>query len=98
MIYPKISDLLSKVDSRYTLVIEAAKRARQIAEQQNDGSYQKLVDCKSDKPVTIATNEIDQGKVTYKRSERLKKTMTGEISETALADMKLHEVDLYQEE
>ena len=30
MIYPKIEDLSEKVDSRYTLVVLAAKRARQI--------------------------------------------------------------------
>jgi len=30
MIYPSIDDLLQKVDSKYTLVIAAAKRARQL--------------------------------------------------------------------
>lgn len=30
MIYPKIESLMEKADSRYTLVILAAKRARQI--------------------------------------------------------------------
>ena len=30
LIHPKIEDLLEKADSRYTLVILAAKRARQI--------------------------------------------------------------------
>lgn len=30
MIHPKIEDLTDKVDSRYTLVILAAKRAREI--------------------------------------------------------------------
>lgn len=30
MIYPKIEDFTDKVDSRYTLVVLASKRARQI--------------------------------------------------------------------
>ena len=64
MIYPAIGDLLEKVDSRYTLVVAAAKRARQIAE----GSP-KLTRCSSEKPVTIAINEINDDKVTYIRTK-----------------------------
>ena len=30
MIYPRVDDLLQRVDSRYALVIISAKRARQI--------------------------------------------------------------------
>ena len=30
MIYPSINDLVKKVDSKYTLVIATAKRAREI--------------------------------------------------------------------
>jgi len=62
MIYPSIDSLLKKADSRYTLVIAAAKRARQLM----DGAP-KLVDSKSNKPVTIALEEIDEGKVKYER-------------------------------
>ncbi len=49
--------LLSKVDSKYTLAVLAAKRAREIL----DGS-EPLVDCKSLKPVSIALEEIVQKK------------------------------------
>lgn len=62
MIYPSINKLMKKVDSKYTLVIEAAKRARQIS----DGA-QKVTEAASDKPVTIATHEIAEGKVGYAR-------------------------------
>lgn len=49
--------LLSKVDSKYTLVVLTAKRAREIV----SGS-EPLVDCKSSKPVTIALEEVAQKK------------------------------------
>lgn len=64
MIEPGISSLLDRVDSRYTLVVAAAKRARQITE----GSH-KLTECESEKPVTIAINEIDEQKITYIRTK-----------------------------
>lgn len=64
MIYPAISQLLGKVDDRYTLVMEIAKRARQITA----GSESRIV-CESRKPVTIAVNEISEGKVTYERTK-----------------------------
>lgn len=61
---PSINELLKKADSRYTLVIETAKRARQIAQGEKP-----LVNCPSDNPVTIAAYEIAQDKVTYTKSE-----------------------------
>lgn len=64
MLKPPINELLKKVDSRYTLVIAASKRARQIIE----GS-EKLIDIESNKPVTIATNEIIEDRITYKKIE-----------------------------
>lgn len=60
MLYPSINDLMKKIDSRYTLVMAASKRARQII----DGKAAK-VESNSKKPVTIATQEIYEGKVTY---------------------------------
>jgi len=62
MLNPPINDLLEKVDSRYTLVIMAAKRAREII----DGS-KALVDVDSSKPVTIATYEIANDKIKSKQ-------------------------------
>ena len=65
MIYPSINDLMKKADSRYTLVVEAAKRARQLV----DGSP-KLSRVNSEKEVTIAINEIAEGKITYVRTNK----------------------------
>ena len=64
LVEPGINELLKKADSRYTLVIETAKRARQIA--QGD---EPLVECDSENPVTIAAHEIVEGKVTYSKTK-----------------------------
>lgn len=64
MIYPSINDLMKKVDSRYTLVVEAAKRARQLV----DGAP-KLSKVNSEKEVTIAIHEISEDKITYVRTK-----------------------------
>lgn len=58
MIYPPLSELSVKAQGRYSLVIAAAKRARQIAD--GDEVY---VECDSKKPVTIAINEIAEDKI-----------------------------------
>jgi len=64
MIEPSIGSLLRKIDSRYTLVVAASKRARQLTE----GAH-KLTGCISDKSVTLAINEINENKITYIRTK-----------------------------
>ena len=61
MLNPSFDHVLKTGDSRYTLVMLTAKRARQIV----DGS-EPLVETESNKPVTIAIEEIVTGKVKYK--------------------------------
>lgn len=58
MIYPPIAELVEKTGSRYTLVIETAKRARQLV-----AGAPALSDVKTSKEVTMAVNEIYEGKV-----------------------------------
>ena len=65
MIEPSMSSLLEKVDSRYTLVIAVSKRARMLT----DGA-ERLTKFQSTKDVTIAINEISEGKVGYHRHMR----------------------------
>ena len=60
MINPSIVDLLEKVDNRYSLVIITSKRARQII----DGSVP-LTTVPSNKALTIAINEVNEGKISY---------------------------------
>ncbi|MDD7511693.1 MAG: DNA-directed RNA polymerase subunit omega [Peptostreptococcaceae bacterium] len=64
MLYPSINQIRSKADSRYTIVILAAKRAREIV----DG-LPVLVDDEDKKPVSIAAEEIAEDLITYKRAE-----------------------------
>ncbi len=64
MIYPTLSSLLEKVDSKYTLVVAVAKRARQLVDGQP-----RLTKIDSNKPVTIAINEINDNKIVYERNK-----------------------------
>lgn len=61
---PPLDDLMDKVDSRYTLVVLAAKRARAITEEIVKAGGDKKI---SAKPVTLALKEIAAGKIRFKR-------------------------------
>jgi DNA-directed RNA polymerase subunit omega len=77
LIEPKIDDLLAQVDSKFNLVILAAKRAREINSYYNQlgegrGEFvPPLVEVGGlkDKPLAIALQEIAEGKATYERPE-----------------------------
>ncbi|MBE7031353.1 MAG: DNA-directed RNA polymerase subunit omega [Ruminococcaceae bacterium] len=58
MIYPPITELVKKTGSRYALVIETAKRTRQLVE-----GAQKLSEVETSKDVTVAVNEIYENKI-----------------------------------
>ena len=64
MIYPTLNELMKRTDSRYTLVVQVAKRARKLVAGANP-----LIEIDSDKPVTVATNEVNSGKILYKRTK-----------------------------
>jgi len=64
MINPPIGELLQRVDCRYTLAVEAAKRARELI-----GGSMPLIDTKEIKPLSIAIEEINRGLITYSREE-----------------------------
>ena len=64
MIDPPIGELLKKVDCRYTLAVEASKRARELI-----GGSMPLIDTKEFKPLSIAIEEINRGLITYSREE-----------------------------
>ncbi|MBS5584876.1 MAG: DNA-directed RNA polymerase subunit omega [Clostridiales bacterium] len=63
LIDPPIGELLQKVDCRYTLAVEASKRARELI----DGSAP-LIDTKETKPLSIAIEEINRGLIAYERN------------------------------
>ena len=60
---PSVLELLNHAESRYTLVVESAKRARELV-----GGSQPLVDPKDMKPVSIAVDEINRGLLSYHRN------------------------------
>ncbi|MCL5046662.1 MAG: DNA-directed RNA polymerase subunit omega [Actinobacteria bacterium] len=62
MINPPLDQLIDKVDSKYTLVVAAAKRGREIM-----NGKPKLVETKSNKPVSIALQELASGKLYLER-------------------------------
>jgi DNA-directed RNA polymerase subunit omega len=77
VIEPNIDALLEKVDSKYTLVILSAKRAREI-----NSYYSQLGEGRGDfipplvetgglrnKPLSIAMEEIAEDKVTFERPD-----------------------------
>ncbi len=58
IIKPTVTELLEKIDNRFELVILVSKRARQISEGELP-----LTKVKEKSAVTIAANEIAEGKV-----------------------------------
>lgn len=64
ILYPSIVDLMNKIDSKYTLCALVSKRARQII-----SGEPSLIETDSKKPVTMATEEINEGLITFERQK-----------------------------
>ncbi len=62
---PSLDVLMQKVNSKYELVVAAAKRGRMLTE-----GEQPQADEKQLKPVSVALNEIASGKLLIVRSQR----------------------------
>lgn len=58
MVKPTVEDLLKNVDNRFELVVATAKRARQLSK-----GDKPLVNNEEASTVTLAADEIAQGKV-----------------------------------
>jgi DNA-directed RNA polymerase subunit omega len=75
MVNPKIESLLEHSENKFTLVIESAKRARQITNFQKrlgegvGGVAPMRLEDISKKPLTVALEEIADGKIEYDRPE-----------------------------
>jgi DNA-directed RNA polymerase subunit omega len=73
VIHPRIDELLANVDSRYALVIIAAKRARQINNYHHqlgegigfEDAPPPLVESRSKNYLTMSLEEIAEGKLKY---------------------------------
>lgn len=67
MLYPPVADLLKNVDSRYLLVNVVAQRARKIATE-----AEALQEDLPEKPVTLAIQEVADGKLSATLKEEYK--------------------------
>ena len=86
MLRPSYSDILdvitkdaedSTIGSRYTIVIAAAKRARQLT----DHAEPMVDNIKVNKPVSIAVHEIYEGKLKVRQGQPIVEKEKGELAE-----------------
>mgnify|MGYP004444483331 FL=1 len=64
MLKPSINEVLDKIDNRYYLVGTVAKRAREIIDEAE--VYVSAKNRDNNKPVTIATQEVADEKITFR--------------------------------
>ena len=62
IVEPNVLELLEHAESRYTLVVEASKRGRQIV-----GGSQPLIPNEGMKPLKTAVEEINRGMIAFER-------------------------------
>jgi len=92
--YVPLEKLLDKADnSIYKLVIIAANRAKEIA----SGKPLLLETPKSDKPTTIALEEIAAGKVRCKNREEDYKHQAGQITKETEEDVHQTAIDFFRD-
>ena len=65
MVKPTVKELLKHAENRFALVIATSRRARQIA-----NGDKKLTEVDAESPVTLAANEIAEGKEQWKQMIR----------------------------
>ena len=66
IVKPSVTELLTKANNRYELVIATSRRARQIA-----AGDEPMTKVKEESPVTLAANEIAEGKVEIERENEI---------------------------
>ena len=77
IVKPSVTELLTKANNRYELVIATSRRARQIA-----AGDEPMTKVKEESPVTLAANEIAEGKVEIEREDEIvEEEETEEITE-----------------
>ena len=70
LLYPPIDEIKLKADSRYTLVVMAAKRARALVAEKPP-----LVDIDNNIPISIAAEEILKDEITYIRPSEVQEEL-----------------------
>jgi DNA-directed RNA polymerase subunit omega len=76
IVKPTVTELLKKAKNRYELVIATSKRARQIAM-----GDEPLTKVKEESPVTLAANELAEGKFEIIREEENKEEIKEQSEE-----------------
>ena len=62
IVKPTVNELLEHTENRFALVIATSKRAREISK-----GDEVLTEVKEESPVTLAANEINEGKIIINR-------------------------------
>lgn len=91
MIYPSADKIEEQIDSKYALVILAAKRAKQVKE----GSRPRI-DTDSRNPLTVALEEIASGQIQYKFDEDSLAGREARADQQAVVGARYLDVDLTQ--
>jgi DNA-directed RNA polymerase subunit omega len=65
MLYPSIDEMMTKVDSKYSLVVAASRRARELRE----GGKTEVKNPKSHKQVGVALEEIYEDRLLVSKGE-----------------------------
>lgn len=83
IVKPTVNELLNHAENRFALVIATSKRAREIA-----NGDEVLTEVKEEAPVTLAANEINEGKVKiFSNKENLKdKAQESESNNETIAE------------
>ena len=80
---PTVTELLTKAENRYELVIMTARRARQIS-----NGAEPLTDVEEESSVTLAANEIAEGKVKIEREGQEEQESEESETEEVVAEAK----------
>jgi len=59
---PYLDEMMGQFDSKYTLIVVVAKRARQLTYYSTNEPHQKQIN-----PVSVAMREITDGQITWER-------------------------------
>ena len=90
IVKPTVTELLKKAKNRYELVIATSKRARQIAM-----GDEPLTKVKEESPVTLAANELAEGKfeiiIEEENKEEIKEQSEEQNNEEAKKDTEIEE-------
>lgn len=82
MIKPSINEVLNQIDNRYYLVVTVAKRAREIIDGANPYVCNKN---KEIKPVTVATQEVADRKINFRKLTEEEIQLQEELNEAQQA-------------